>query len=300
MLGLDNAATPLGLKAMKQMQEANYKKEEASNPQIMFLVLNTSAVTIIPITIMMYRAQFGANNPADIFIPILIATFCSTFAGLVAVSIVQKINLFQKTILLYLGSITAIIVGLVTLFYYLPEEKAEPISKLISSIFLLTVICGFIFAGLRKRINVYDSFISGAKEGFGIAIKIIPFLVAILVGIGVFSASGALDYFVKGIEWIFASFGVNTDFVPALPTALLKPLSGGASRGMMLELFQNPAYGVGRLASIFQGSTETTFYVIAVYFGSVGIRKTRHAVSCGLIADFAGIVAAIFVAYLFF
>jgi spore maturation protein SpmB len=304
MLGLDNAATPLGLKAMKQMQEVNQDKATASNPQIMFLVLNTSAVTIIPITIMMYRAQFGAENPADIFIPILIATFCSTIAGLIAVSIVQKINLFQKTILLYLGSISAVVISLILLFWYLPKEKVEPVSSLISSFFLISVIIIFISAGLKKRINVYESFISGAKEGFGIAIKIIPFLVAILVAIGVFRTSGALDYLTMGIEWAFASLGINTDFVPALPTALLKPLSGGASRGMMLELMDNPAFGpdsfAGRLACIFQGSTETTFYVIAVYFGSVGIRNTRHAVGCGLIADFAGIIAAVFVAYLFF
>jgi spore maturation protein SpmA len=302
MLCLDNAATPIGLKAMKEMQEVNDKKDTASNAQIMFLVLNTSAVTVIPITIMMYRAQAGAKNPADVFIPLLIATFFSTFAGLVSVSIVQKINLFNRVILTYLAVIIAFISGLIWLFHSLPQEQVQPVSNVMSAIFLLGIIVAFIIMAMLKKVNIYECFIEGAKEGFSIAVKIIPYLVAMLVGIGLFRVSGALVYLNSGVEWFFALLGVNTDFVPALPTAYLKPLSGSGARSMMVEImkFHGADSFVGRLTSLFQGSTETTFYVIAVYFGSVGIRKTRHAVTCGLIADLAGIIAAIFVGYLFF
>ncbi len=302
MLGLDNAATPLGLKAMKEMQEVNPKKDTASDPQIMFLVLNTSAITIIPIAIMVYRAQMGAANPSDVFIPLLLSTFFSTLAGLISVSIYQKINLLNRVILLYLGTVTAIIVGLIWFFSTLPKEQINTISSVMSNLILFTFILSFIILGIRKKVNVYESFIDGAKNGFSIAIKIIPYLVAILVAIGVFRTSGAMNYLITGIEKVFSAFGLNTDFVPALPTAIMKPLSGSGARGMMVEAMKNygPDSFVGRLSSIFQGSTETTFYVIAVYFGTVGIKKTRYAVTCGLIADFAGIIAAIFIGYLFF
>jgi spore maturation protein SpmB len=302
MLNLDNAATPLGLKAMEGLQELNPKKDQASNAQIMFLVLNTSGLTIIPINIMVYRAQLGAANPADIFLPILLATFFSTLAGLVSVSIYQKINLFDKVILLYLGSITAFIGLIIYYFTTLDQNSIQEISNLSSHFILFSLIIGMIVLGLRKKNNLYDDFIEGAKEGFSVAIKIIPYLIAILVGIGVFRTSGALDYLVNGISWILDALGVNTDFVEALPTALMKPLSGGGARGMMIDTMKT--YGadsfVGRVASVFQGSTETTFYVLALYFGSVNIKNTRYAVTCGLIADFSGILAAIFLSYLFF
>ncbi len=302
MLGLDNAATPLGLKAMKEMQEVNSKKDTASNAQIMFLVLNTSGLTLIPVSVLVFRAQMGAADPSDVFIPILIATFCSTLAGIIATSIYQKINLINKTILGYLGCMTLFIS--LTTFYFstLPQESANTISTLASNVILFSIIVIFIFLGLIRKVNVYESFIDGAKEGFGIAIKIIPYLIAILVAIGVFRASGALDIFVNGLSSALIGLGLNTDFVPALPTALMKPLSGSGARGMMVDAME--IYGadsfVGRLASTFQGATDTTFYIIAVYFGSVGIKKTRHAITCGLIADLAGIITAIFVAYLFF
>ncbi len=302
MLNLDNAATPLGLKAMEGLQELNPHKDRASNAQIMFLVLNTSGLTIIPINIMVYRAQLGAANPADIFLPILLATFFSTLAGLVAVSIYQKINLFDKVILLYLGSLTLFIAAIIVYFSTLSQEKIQQMSALASHFLLFTIIMGMIFLGIRKKNNLYEDFIEGAKEGFSVAIKIIPYLVAMLVAIGVFRTSGALDYLVHGIEWIFNVFGVNTDFVDALPTAFMKPLSGSAARGMMLDTMN--AFGAdsfaGRTASVLQGSTETTFYVLALYFGAVNVRNTRYAVICGLIADFAGIVAAILLSYLFF
>jgi len=302
MLNLDNAATPLGLKAMEGLQELNPKKDQASNAQIMFLVLNTSGLTIIPINIMVYRAQLGAANPADIFLPILLATFFSTLAGLVSVSIYQKINLFDKVILLYLGSITAFIGLIIYYFTTLDQNSIQEISNLSSHFILFSLIIGMIVLGLRKKNNLYDDFIEGAKEGFSVAIKIIPYLIAILVGIGVFRTSGALDYLVNGISWILDALGVNTDFVEALPTALMKPLSGGGARGMMIDTMKTYGAGsfVGRVASVFQGSTETTFYVLALYFGSVNIKNTRYAVTCGLIADFSGILAAIFLSYLFF
>lgn len=300
MLGLDNAATPMGLKAMDEMQKFNKQKDTASNAQIMFLVLNTSGLTLIPTTIMVYRAQAGAADPTDIFLPILFATFCSTIIGFLAVAIVQKINIFNKTILLYLGSITALLVGLLFYLKSLPGDELGTISSVLSNLILFSIIISFIVAGIIKRVNVFDAFIEGAKDGFNVAIKIIPNLIAILVGIGIFRTVGGLDLICDGLAWCFQAIGVDTKFVPALPTALMKPLSGSGARGMMIDAMNT--FGAdsfaGKLACIFQGSTDTTFYIIAVYFGSVGIRKTRHAISCGLIADLAGIVAAILIAYL--
>lgn len=302
MLGLDNAATPLGLKAMTQLQELNKDKDTASNAMIMFLVLNASGLTIIPVSIMVYRTQLGAANPSDIFIPILLATFCSTLAGIIAVSIQQRINLFNKVVLLYLGTFTLIVSGIIWYFTSIPQEQVTTISSVAGNVILFGIIISFIMLGIRKRINVYETFIEGAKEGFGIAVKIIPYLVAILVAIGVFRACGALDFLVQGIGQMFAALGLNTDFVDALPTAFMKPLSGSGARGMMVDTMKH--FGAdsfaGRLSCIFQGAADTTFYIVAVYFGSVGIKKTRYAITCGLIADLAGVIAAIFVAYLFF
>ncbi|MFQ5641384.1 MAG: nucleoside recognition domain-containing protein [bacterium] len=302
MLGLDNAATPLGLKAMTELQEINPEKDTASNAQIMFLVLNTSGLTLIPISILAIRAAQGASNPADVFIPILLATYFSTLAGLIAVSLYQKINLWNKTVLVYIGGATLFIAGIIYIFSRLPQETTSTVSATVGNFILFAIIVAFISLALRKKINVYDTFIDGAKEGFDVAVKIIPFLVAMLVAIGVFRASGAMDLLVSGIGWGFAKLGINTDFVAALPTALMKPLSGSGARGMMIEAMET--YGAdsfaGRLASTFQGSTETTFYTLAVYYGAVSIRKTRYTVTCGLIADFSGIVAAILIAYLFF
>lgn len=302
MLNLDNAATPLGLKAMEELQKSNPQKDTASNAQIMFLVLNTSGLTIIPVSIMVYRAQMGAANPADVFIPILLATFFSTLAGLVAVAVMQKINLFQKTILLYLGSLTAFVGAILYYTSTISPEQIEVVSNVASNVILFSIIVSFIVAGFFAKLNVYETFITGAKEGFAIAIKIIPYLVAILVGVGVFRASGAMDYLTQGLGYLFSSLGMNTDFVPALPTALMKPLSGSGARGMMVDVMTQ--YGadsfVGRVVSVVQGATDTTFYIIAVYFGAVRITKTRHAIGCGLFADLAGIVASIVIAYLFF
>lgn len=302
MLGLDNAATPMGLKAMKEMQTVNPHKESASNPQIMFLVLNTSGLTIIPISIMVYRAQFGAANPADIFLPILLATFFSTLAGVLTVSLVQGIKLYDKVILSYLGGLTAAVGALIWGLSQLERDQLQVVSLLIANLTLFGFITLFIVRAMLKKVNVYEAFVEGGKEGFGIAIKIIPYLIAILVAIGVFRASGAMDYLIDGVAWLFAHLGVDTRFVDALPTALMKPLSGSGARGMMIDALET--FGVdsfaGRLASTVQGATDTTFYILAVYFGSVGIRKTRHAVGCGLIADFTGIVAAILLGYLFF
>ena len=302
MLGLDNAATPLGLKAMEQMQELNTKKDTASNPMIMFLVLNTSGLTLIPISIMVYRAQMGAAQPTDIFIPILLATFFSTLAGIIITSLFQKINLLNRTILLTLGGAALVVAGIIWGFGQLDSILMNKVSTSAANILLMTIIIAFILAGIRKKVNVYDAFIEGAKEGFQTAVRIIPYLVAILVGIGVFRASGAMDMLIDGIKWGVETCGGNTDFVGALPTALMKPLSGSGARGMMVDAMTT--YGadsfVGRLSCIFQGSTDTTFYILAVYFGSVGIVKTRHAVTCGLLADLAGIIAAIAIAYMFF
>jgi spore maturation protein SpmA len=302
MLGLDNAATPLGLKAMQEMQESNKDKDTASNAMIMFLVLNTSGLTILPISIMVYRAQMGTADPSDIFIPILLATYFSTLAGLISVAFFQKINLMNKTILAYLGGLTVLIAGIIYYFSTLPRESIAGISSLFSNVLLFSIIILFILLGIRKKVNIYETFIEGAKEGFQVAIKIIPFLVAILVAIGAFRASGAMDMLIDGIRYGFAAMRINTDFIEALPTALMKPLSGSGARGMMVDAMNT--YGadsfVGRVASTVQGATDTTFYIIAVYFGSVGIKKTRYAVTCGLIADFVGIIAAILMAYLFF
>lgn len=302
MLGLDNAATPMGLKAMQQMQEANPKKDTASNAQIMFLVLNTSGLTIVPVSIMVYRAQLGAANPTDIFIPILIATYFSTLAGLIAVALYQRINLFDKVILAYLGGVSAIIGGVIWYFSSLDKESLTVASNLASNIILFFIIISFISMAAWKRINVYNAFIEGAKGGFGTAIKIIPYLIAILVAIGVFRASGAMEMVMAGIERMVVAMGFNSDWVDALPTALMKPLSGSGARGMMVDTMKT--FGAdsfaGRLACTFQGAADTTFYIIAVYFGAVGVKNTRYAIPCGLIADLAGVVAAIVVAYLFF
>lgn len=302
MLGLDNAATPAGLKAMKEMQDINPKPETASNPQIMFLVLNTSGLTIIPISIMVYRAQLGAVNPSDVFLPILLATFFSTLAGLISVAIMQKINLLDKVVLAYLGAMTAVIAAIIYFFNTMPQEQIMKISTLAANMILFSIIVSFILLALKNRVNVYDSFIEGAKDGFNIAIKIIPFLVAILVAIGVFRSSGAMDFLVSGIGKFFAFLGFDTQFIDALPTALMKPLSGSGARGLMIDAMTTHGADsfVGRLASTVQGATDTTFYIIAVYFGSVGIKNTRYAVGCGLLADFVGIVAAILLGYLFF
>ncbi|MCF8365221.1 MAG: spore maturation protein [Bacteroidales bacterium] len=302
MLGLDNAATPLGLKAMDQLQELNTQKDTATNPMIMFLVLNTSGLTLIPISIMVYRAQLGAADPSDIFLPILLATFFSTMAGILAVSFFQKLNLMNKVVMGYLGGFTLLVAGIIWYFSIIPQSQVELISSLASNIILFSIIISFIALAVYRKINVYESFIDGAKDGFKISIKIIPYLVAILVAIGVFRASGAMQFLIDGIGWLVAWSGLNSDFVPAMPTAFMKPLSGSGARGMMVDAMNT--FGadsfVGRLASTFQGSTDTTFYVLAVYFGSVGIKKTRYALTAGLIADFAGILAAIFIAYLFF
>ena len=319
MLGLDNAATPLGLKAMEQLQdlkngkieelkskglqaEAEDLKVTASNPMIMFLVLNTSGLTLIPISIMVYRAQMGAAQPTDIFIPILLATFFSTLAGIIFTSIFQRINLLNRTMLLTLGGAAVLVAAIIWGFGQLDSILMNKVSTSVANILLMFIIIAFILAGVRKKVNVYDAFIEGAKDGFTTAVRIIPYLVAILVGIGVFRASGAMDMLIDGIRWGVEACGANSDFVGALPTALMKPLSGSGARGMMVDAMTT--YGadsfIGRLSCIFQGSTDTTFYILAVYFGSVGIVKTRHAVTCGLLADLAGIIAAIAIAYMFF
>jgi spore maturation protein SpmA len=302
MLGLDNAATPMGLKAMEQLQELNPKKDTASNAMTMFLVLNTSGLTIIPVSVMVYRAQLGAAQATDVFVPILLATFFSTLVGLLVTCAVQRINLLNKTLVLFIGGLCALVALIIWGFSRMSAETMNTVSTLVSSILLMAIIVGFIVAGMVKKRNVYEDFIEGAKGGFTTAVRIIPYLVAMLVGIGVFRASGAMDGVTDGIAWVVRQCGGNADFVGALPTALMKPLSGSGARGMMVDAMT--AYGadsfVGRLACLFQGSTDTTFYILAVYFGSVGVRKTRHAVPCGLAADLAGILAAIFMAYLFF
>ena len=302
MLGLDNAATPLGLKAMEQLQSLNTKKDTATNPMIMFLVLNTSGLTIIPVSILVYRAQLGAAQPTDVFIPILIATFVSTLAGIIITSLYQRINLLNRVMLLTLGGMSLVVASVIWLFGSMDKEQMNIVSTSAANILLMCVIVGFILAGVRKRVNVYDAFIEGAKDGFSTAVRIIPYLVAMLVGIGVFRASGAMDAVVDGVKWTVEALGGDTEFVGALPTAIMKPLSGSGARGMMVDAMTT--YGadsfVGRLSCIFQGSTDTTFYILAVYFGSVGVRYTRHAVACGLLADLAGVIAAIAVCYLFF
>lgn len=302
MLGLDNAATPLGLKAMEQLQQLNPKKDTATNPMIMFLVLNTSGLTLIPVSIMVYRAQMGAAQPTDIFIPILLATFFSTISGIIVTSLYQRINLLNRVMLLTVGGMCTAVAAIIWGFGQLDKDQMNIVSTTVANILLMTIIVGFILAGVRKKVNVYDAFIEGAKEGFQTAVRIIPYLVAILVGIGVFRASGAMDMIIDGVKWTVSALGGNTEFVGALPTALMKPLSGSGARGMMVDAMTT--YGadsfVGRLSCVFQGSTDTTFYILAVYFGSVGIRYTRHAVACGLLADLAGVIAAIAICYMFF
>ncbi len=302
MLGLDNAATPMGLKAMEQLQELNNKKDTATNPMIMFLVLNTSGLTIIPVSIMVYRAQLGAAQPTDVFVPILLATFFSTLAGIIITSLYQKINLLNRVMLMTLGGLSLIVAGIIWGFSQLDKEGMGIVSTMAANILLMLIIMTFILAGVRKKVNVYDAFIEGAKDGFSTAVRIIPYLVAILVGIGVFRASGAMDILIDGIRMTVEACGGNSDFVGALPTALMKPLSGSGARGMMVDAMTT--YGadsfVGRLSCLFQGATDTTFYILAVYFGSVGVRYTRHAVACGLLADLAGVIAAIAICYMFF
>lgn len=302
MLGLDNAATPLGLKAMEQLQQLNGKKDTATNPMIMFLVLNTSGLTLIPVSIMVYRAQLGAAQPTDVFVPLLLATFFSTLAGIVVTSLYQRINLVNRTMMLTLGTMCLVVSGIIWGFGKLDKDTMAVVCTSVANILLMCIIVGFIVAGVRKKVNVYDAFVEGAKDGFSTAVRIIPYLVAILVAIGVFRASGAMDMLIEGVRRGVEACGGNSDFVAALPTALMKPLSGSGARGMMVDAMTT--YGadsfVGRLSCIFQGSTDTTFYILAVYFGSVGIRNTRHAVACGLIADLAGVVAAVLIAYMFF
>lgn len=301
MLGLGNAATPLGLKAMQELQELNPEKDTATNAQIMFLVLNTSGLTVIPVSIMVFRAQLGAANPADVFLPILLATYCAALGGLVAVAIVQRIRLADPVVLAYLLGFTGFVGAVMYAFANMPQDRIQTISNVAANVVLFGVIAAFILLATAKRVNVYDAFIEGAKEGFDVAIRIIPYLIAMLVGIGVFRASGALDLLVSGLSHGFAALGLRTDWIPALPTALMKPLSGSGARGMMVDAMKT--YGadsfVGRLACTFQGATDTTFYILALYFGSVGVRKTRHAVACGLITDLVGVVAAVVVAYVF-
>ena len=302
MLGLDNAATPTGLKAMAQMQELNSKKDTATNPMIMFLVLNTSGLTIIPTSILAFRASYGAATPTDVFIPILLATLVATLAGIIITALWQRINIMQPVLLATLAGLVGFTAIVIWGFGQMDKDTMGVVTSVVSNVILLGIILAFIMAGFFRRVNVYDAFIEGAKEGFQTAVRIIPYLVAILVAVGVFRASGAMDMLIDGVAWCVGQCGLDTDFVGALPTALMKPLSGSGARGLMLEAMTN--YGadsfVGRLACVFQGSTDTTFYILAVYFGSVGVRYTRHAVTCGLLADLAGVLAAIAVCYLFF
>ncbi|MCC6243739.1 MAG: hypothetical protein IT353_12925 [Gemmatimonadaceae bacterium] len=301
MLGLDNAATPLGLKAMNELQSLNPDKETATNAQIMFLVLNTSGLTLIPISIMVYRAELGAANPADVFIPILITTYFATLSALIGVALVQRINLLDPVLLAWLVGTTAAVVGIVYAFAGMEQARVQAISNVVANVVLYGVISSFLIMALIRKVNAYESFIEGAKEGFQVAIRIIPYLVAVLVAIGVFRASGTLDLMSQGLAKLFALLGLDDRVIPALPTALMKPLSGSGARGMMVDAMKT--YGVdsfaGRLSATFQGATDTTFYILALYFGSVGVRKTRHAVAMGLFADVVGVIAAIVVAYIF-
>ena len=302
MLGLDNAATPLGLKAMKSLQDLNPVKDTATNPMIMFLVMNTSGLVIIPVSILAFRAEGGAAQPTDIFIPILIATFIATLVGIIITGIFQRINLFNRTLILTLGGAITFIALIVWGCSQLDKDTMNVVSTCSANVILFSIIILFLMSGVRKRINVYDAFVEGAKEGFQTAIRIIPYLVAILVSISFFRASGAMDWIVDGVKFTFQTAGISSEWVDALPTAIMKPLSGSGARGMMVDAMNN--FGadsfVGRLSCILQGSTDTTFYILAVYFGSVGISKTRHAVTCGLLADISGSIAAILIAYLFF
>ena len=302
MLGLDNAATPTGLKAMSQMQELNTKKDTATNPMIIFLVLNTSGLTIIPTAILGYRSMYGAAQPTDVFIPILLATTVATLVGILITAGWQRINIFQPTLLLGLIGLMGFVGVVIWSFGQMDKQTMATVTSVASNLILMTIIVLFIAAGLLKKINVYNAFIEGAKEGFHTAVRIIPYLVAILVAVGVFRASGGMELMMKGIRWFVETCGLDTRFVDALPTALMKPLSGSGARGLMIEAMRT--YGadsfVGRLSCIFQGSTDTTFYILAVYFGSVSIKYTRHAVACGLLADLAGVIAAIAICYIFF
>ena len=304
MLGLDNAATPMGLKAMKELQELNPNEDKtvASNSQIMFLVLNASGLTLIPVSIMTYRAQMGAANPSDVFLPILLSTFFSTIAGIVSISFFQKVKLKDPVTVLWLGGLTAAVMGLMFYFSHLTAEAIGTTSLFISGLALFAVIVVFLGLAVYKKVQAYEAFVEGAKDGFHTAVMIIPNLVAILVGVAVFRASGAMDLLLNGVSWVLGLFGAGNDVVPALPTALMKPLSGGGARGMMIDAMKTfgPDSFAGRLSSMFQGATDTTFYIIAVYFGSVGIKKTRHAITCALISDAVGILSAIAIAYLFF
>ncbi len=302
LLGLDNAATPIGLKVMQQLQDLNAEKDRASDAMIMFMAINASGLTLIPVTILMYRAQLGAANPADVFIPILLATLASTLTAVTLVGLRQKIKFLQKEILLPLAVLLGLVGAVIGVSLLWGKEALSQYATATANILLLLVICGFIVAGIRKKINVYDAFIDGAKEGFKTAITIIPYLIAILVGIGVFRASGAMDYLVGGLESLIAWLGLDTEWIGALPTMLMKPLSGSGARGMMIDAMQHygPDSLAGRLSCIVQGSTDTTFYVIALYFGSVAIKRVRYALSCSLWADLAGLIAAVGVAYLFF
>ncbi|MBQ2060919.1 MAG: spore maturation protein [Prevotella sp.] len=302
MLGLDNAATPLGLKGMEHLQELNDKKDTATNPMIMFLVLNTSGLTIIPVSILAYRAQQGAAQPTDVFIPILLATFAATLAGIIITSIYQKINLLNRTLLLTLGGVSLLMALVVWGFAQLNAAVMNTVSTSVAAIMLMTIIVGFIIVAMLRKVNVYEAFIDGAKDGFTTAVRIIPYLVAFLVAIGVFRASGAMDWLISAIRWLIGLTGCDTAFVDALPTAIMKPLSGSGARGMMMEAMTHygPDSFVGRMSCLFQGSTDTTFYILAVYFGSIGVKYTRHAVACGLLADLAGVVAAIAIGYMFF
>ena len=302
MLGLDNAATPLGLKAMEHLQELNDKKDTATNPMIMFMVLNTSGLTIIPVSILAYRAQQGAAQPTDVFIPILLATFAATLAGIIITSIYQKINLLNRTLLLTLGGVSLLMALVVWGFAQLNATMMNTVSTSVAAIMLMTIIVGFIIVAMLRKVNVYEAFIDGAKDGFTTAVRIIPYLVAFLVAIGVFRASGAMDWLISAIRWLIGLTGCDTAFVDALPTAIMKPLSGSGARGMMMEAMTHygPDSFVGRMSCLFQGSTDTTFYILAVYFGSIGVKYTRHAVACGLLADLAGVVAAIAIGYMFF
>jgi len=301
MLGLDNAATPLGLKAMKELQELNPQPDTASNDQILFLVINASAITIIPTTIMTYRAQLGAADPTDVFLPLLIATFCSTMTGLLVTARVQKLRLAQPVTLAYLGAITALVGGLVLYVGGLGKEALERQTSLVANLLIFSVIVGFLLLGVRRRVPFYETFVDGAKDGFNVAVGIIPYLVAMLVAIGILRASGALDQALDMVRWTAAALGIDGRWVDALPVALVRPFSGSGARGVMIELMKTLGADAfaSRLACVIQGSTETTFYVLAVYFGSVGIKKTRHAIACGLTAEFAGFVGAVAVSYLF-
>src|SRR5499427_3104711 len=302
MLGLDNAATPLGLKAMQELQSLNPEPERATDEMILFMVMNASSVTLVPVSIMTFRAQLGAANPADVFVPILIATFISDLSGLLLVATIQKLNIFNRVVMAWLGALTAAVAGLVWHFSRLGPDQVAQQSAVLANAILIALIASFLIAGIRRKVPVYETFVEGAKEGFTVAIGIVPYLVAILVAVGALRASGALEAFLGGIKGIVAHLNMDTRWVDAMPTALIKPLSGGGARGMMVETMKTPGADsfAGRLSCVIQGSTETTFYVLAVYFGSVGVKKTRHALGCALFGEFVGILAAIGVTYLFF